>query len=245
MALTAHVALFQNRHHVPRFVKDYIYEEKKGGWDMMDIWEFQRVALHKFSQLKAKGVTYVSIYLSGLTSAVIAALNAAHAAGIKCKLFHYSFLTDRWLPQQLDFLSDDCNGALTVAERDMWEEDRIEKEKMSVNEYKEFCTYVKAYRDALDKYKDTVTEWHIVRANILYALPSRHRREYVELMRVYLCPQTLEETQMAKEVSYNVRLRNYMSAQREQERQRKESDARSRGGYCSKPPVKKYKKQRR
>jgi hypothetical protein len=127
----------------------------------------------------------------------------------------------------------------------MWEEDRIEKEKMSVNEYKEFCTYVKAYRDALDKYKDTVTEWHIVRSNIMYALPSRHRREYVELMRVYLCPQTLEETQMAKEVSYNVRLRNYMSTQREQERQRKESDARSGGGYCSKPPVKKYKKQRR
>lgn len=216
--LVKHVALFEERHIVPEWVKDHIFDKRPGGWDTLDIWEFQKVALEKFLRWQYDGVKTVYIYLSGLTTAVVSTINAAHKLGIYVKLFHYSYIINKWLPQTVECLTPPpgISHALTAAEIKDWERDRKAKSEMTDSEYGDFRFYVKAYLDLRDKYKDTVCcDWGFVRSGLQKSIKFP-RMDYIELMRPFLCPLNTQEMIDIRDkgMSYNEELRHYILQQR-------------------------------
>lgn len=262
--LVKHVALFEDRHTVPIWVKDHIFEKREEGWDTLDIWEFQRVALNKILRWKYEGIGTIYIYLSGLTTAVISALNAAYKAGVYVKLFHYSYMVDRWLPQNLDFLTAPSGVAstLTAAEIKQWELDRQLKAQLTDKEYGDYRFYIKSYLDLRDKYRDSTIDWSTIRKQ-LAASTKYPRMDYIDLMRPFLAPMDYQEMQDMKGESYNDTLRRFIirtrrntdptprnSTSREcttvqRETQRNKQGNKQTTGYCARPTLKKYKKQRK
>ena len=263
--LVKHVALFEDRHVVPSWVHDFIFEKRAEGWDTLDIWEFQRVALQRLLRWKYEGIGTIYVYLSGLTTAVISAVNAAYKAGIYVKLFHYSYMIDKWLPQNLDFLDAPPGvvNTLTAAELKQWNLDRELKAQLTDKEYGDFRYYVKIFLDLRDKYRDTTVDWGMLRKQLSNTI-KYPRMDFIDLMRPFLAPINYEELQDIKGESYNDTLRNYIiqtrrrtdptptSINTRKERQTtnstipaKKGNSELQQGYCTRPTLKKYKKQRK
>lgn len=103
-----HVALFEQRHVVPAYVKQAIFDLKpldpttgKFGWDPLDHEAFYNAACEKFFRWKAEGYTDVVIYLSGLIGATLEVINAATEAEMHLKFMHFSYNTGRWIAQYM------------------------------------------------------------------------------------------------------------------------------------------------
>ena len=96
------VALFMGRHEMPESVHDSIYAHNI---DPVDVATAERLALTKLRELAADGVVGINLYTTGLTMALLAALNAASRCGVEVKVWHYYFSADpnikRFYPQEI------------------------------------------------------------------------------------------------------------------------------------------------
>ena len=90
----AELALCASRHDIPQAVDGSIYENQIE--DPTDTLHMELVATRKFREL---GVKYVDIYVTGLTPALIAALNAARRLDVKVMLYHFDKTTGGYFSQ--------------------------------------------------------------------------------------------------------------------------------------------------
>lgn len=145
--LIKNVGLFEGRHPYPEFVKDYIFP-KNPAWGPLDFDEYQLFATERLLKWKSEGITGINVYLSGLTTAVIAVLNACFHCKMYAKLFHANFLTDTWLAQPVDFFDSQCNyKGLATNELKNYEEFKEVDKKLTIPEKTEI---VKEKRKELD-----------------------------------------------------------------------------------------------
>lgn len=89
----AEVALCAGRHDIPQAVDGCIFDEIE---DVTDVLHLEVVATRK---LRALGVKFIDLYVTGLTPALIATLNAAHTAKIVVMLYHYDCKTGEYFHQ--------------------------------------------------------------------------------------------------------------------------------------------------
>lgn len=209
-----YAALFKDRHYFPSYVQDCIFDGLAKGYDPMDSMTFKTEAIEKFLKWKYEGFDCVHIYMSGLVAATVAIINAAYASELPIKLYHYSFMQDKWLPQTVDFCATlGYNNNLTEREvRDLAYEVEIKRE-LTKNEYMNMIGYVRIYKDLLLKYKDepTLPPWQELR-NELYKQYRDVRYNILDLMQDHLYPVRSREF---KGETFNERLKRYIIKDRE------------------------------
>ena len=91
----AQVALCAGRHEIPQAVDGCIFETVADPTDVMGMY------YHAVEYFCKNGVEYVDIYVTGLTTALIATLNAAAVRDIKVTLMHYDRATGEYFPQEV------------------------------------------------------------------------------------------------------------------------------------------------
>lgn len=209
------MALFERRHYVPPYVLDSMFPLKENGYDPMDIQEFERIAIQNFIRWQAEGYEAVYIYLSGLVSATTTVINAAYKVGIYIRLYHFSFLTNKWLPQLVTPI-EQLYGPhpLDDDERLLWKEETIAKSQLTKNESLDLISYVRVYYELLHEYgsSNSEDEWVSIR-NKIYSTYSRIDNVYIELMKPYLC--------LVEDYS-TLRRREYTDVIREEMRRRRD-----------------------
>ena len=99
------VALFEDRHLFPDYVTDYVFGKDKS-WSPLDFIAFQQAAERRLLAWKAEGITGINLYLTGLTSATVAVINACYVCKMYLKLFYNNFLVNEWTPQRILFFED-------------------------------------------------------------------------------------------------------------------------------------------
>ena len=87
------LGLIRNRHEMP--VDDFIFETID---DVTDLDWLHQVSLDK---LKCLSSDKLGIYVTGLSTALVAALNACRYLGIDVELYHYNRDTDSYYAQQV------------------------------------------------------------------------------------------------------------------------------------------------
>ena len=87
------LGLIRNRHEMP--VDDFIFETID---DVTDLDWLHQVSLDK---LKCLSSDKLGIYVTGLSTALVAALNACRYLGINVELYHYNRDTDSYYAQQV------------------------------------------------------------------------------------------------------------------------------------------------
>lgn len=87
------LGLIRNRHQMP--VDDFIFDVID---DVTDLDWLHQVSLDK---LKCLSSNNVGIYVTGLSTALVAALNACRYLGINVELYHYNRDTDSYYAQQV------------------------------------------------------------------------------------------------------------------------------------------------
>ena len=80
------VSLFQHRHYMPESVQDAIYSTSI---DPINVAKAESLAMTKMEALVKDGVVGINLYTTGLTMALLAALNAAAKCGIEVKVWHF------------------------------------------------------------------------------------------------------------------------------------------------------------
>lgn len=85
--------LIRNRHQMP--VDDFIFESIN---DVTDLDWLHQVSLDKLRNLSSSNV---GIYVTGLSTALVAVLNACRYLGINVELYHYNRDTDSYYAQQV------------------------------------------------------------------------------------------------------------------------------------------------
>lgn len=203
------VALFQNRHRVPGYVKDWFFDYRKAGYNPLDIQQLQEIAKKKCLKWKAEGIQRVHIYLSGLTTACVAAINAVWETGMSAKLYHYSFLLDKWLPQTLEFFKDrdTTSSLLSQQEIEAWNEEEITRKELTVQEYMLFVGYARIFQDIMQEADSGFIDFDKVKQEI-HEKYVHVNDEYVNLMKPYL------DTRNKQEVPYSVKLREAIKRNR-------------------------------
>lgn len=196
------VALFQNRHRVPSYVKDWFFDERKNGYNPLDIKQLQDLAKEKCLKWKAEGIQRVHIYLSGLTSATVAALNAVWDTGMSAKLYHYSFLLDKWLPQTLAFFKDrdTTSSLMSSSELQAWNEEQEARKELTLTEYLLFVGYARIFQDVMQEADSGFIDFTKVKQDI-HDKYVHVNDTYIDLMKPYF------DTRKKQEVPYNVKLR--------------------------------------
>lgn len=92
--LCAELALCVGRHDIPQAVDGCIFEEEIE--DPTNTLKMEAIASRRFREL---GVEFCDIYVTGLTPALMSALNAARRAGITVTLYHYNKVTGDYFSQ--------------------------------------------------------------------------------------------------------------------------------------------------
>jgi len=94
------VGLIKGRHALPPDVKDYIFEGALPSEHIVDNAWLTESAKKALLRLGVRDE--VLIYVTGLTQALIATLNACRAYGIKVYLMHYDRESKGWWAQGVD-----------------------------------------------------------------------------------------------------------------------------------------------
>ena len=87
------IGLIRNRHQMP--VDDFIFDVID---DVTDLDWLHQVSLDK---LKCLSSDKLGIYVTGLSTALVAALNTCRYLGIDVELYHYNRDTDSYYAQQV------------------------------------------------------------------------------------------------------------------------------------------------
>ena len=87
------LALCQGRHEMPAEVAGSIFGQEV---DPLDIQGLEQKALDK-----VKGLDSLILYVTGLTVALVATLNACKKAGVKVVLMHYNRDAGSYYPQEV------------------------------------------------------------------------------------------------------------------------------------------------
>ena len=82
MKKTLCLALCQARHPMPAEVVGSIFNQEV---DPLDVQRLEQIAFNK-----VKGLDALTLYVTGLTVALVATLNACKKAGVKVVLMHYN-----------------------------------------------------------------------------------------------------------------------------------------------------------
>lgn len=178
------VALFEGRHPWPSFIKEFVYDSKSGGYDPRDFEVFEGLAIIKFLHWKAKGVKAINLYLSGLVAATVAVLNAAYTTGIYVKLFHYSSVSNNWIPQLCDFLKLPQGTVLTNEEVLSLEKEERAKKEITDLERRTIVSYVNLFNELYTNYDPNRFCWKDVHSYIIREYKNIIP-EYIDLMRPY------------------------------------------------------------
>lgn len=204
------VALFENRHRWPSNVTEYMYSDKYN-YDPRDFATFEGLATIKLLQWKAEGVVAINLYLSGLIGATIAAINAAHSVGIYVKLFHYSNLTNKWIPQLLDFMTPP-SGIILITEEDVKAEEAEERIKKSISYYTRrlIVAYVDIFNNLYNHYNPDRFTWEDVYSYITREYIN-YDKELLLLMKPYF-ENYKKEPEESEENLYATKLRRIFEA---------------------------------
>lgn len=215
--LIKYASLFKDRHYFPDYVKDFVFDGMQKGYDPMNMSTFRTEALEKFIQWKHHGFTSAHIYMSGLTTAAVEIINAAFLTGLPIRLFHYSFLQDKWLPQDIDaFTSIGYNISRTSREAQMWNTESQLKSELTKAEYINIVGYVRIYKDLLLKYRDKedeIPEWPELKKE-LYRTFRDIQSPMLELMATHLYP----IKHLVEGRTFNERIREEIIKRRGEER---------------------------
>ena len=227
--LIKYASLFRDRHYFPTYVKDHVFDGQTNLYEPMNIMVFKHDALTKFLKWKKQGFTCVYIYMSGLVTATIAVLNAAWLAEMPVKLYHFSFLQDKWLPQEIEFCSAlGYNSNITDRELNDWTREVEEKKELDVAEYQNLVGYVRIYKDLVLKYsKEPIPEWRQLKA-MLYKQYKDLKSDYLDMMSQHLYPLN----SLVEGRKYNERLKERIV--RDRESPRESYDSLSRGSVKAK-----------
>ena len=87
------LALCQGRHNMPVEVVGSIFCQEV---DPLDVQGLEQIALNK-----VKGIDSLTLYVTGLTVALVATLNACKKAGVKVTLMHYNKDNNSYYPQEV------------------------------------------------------------------------------------------------------------------------------------------------
>lgn len=87
------LALCQARHQMPTEVVGSIFSQEV---NPLDVQGLEQIALER-----VKGINSLTIYVTGLTVALVAALNACKKAGVKVVLMHYNRDNNCYYPQEV------------------------------------------------------------------------------------------------------------------------------------------------
>lgn len=91
------IGLIKGRHEIPQVERKYIFKEDI---DPIDVDGAQLKAFNVLSEIKAKDPqTWLDIYVTGLTMALIATLNAARQLDLNVTLYHFDRETGKYFPQ--------------------------------------------------------------------------------------------------------------------------------------------------
>lgn len=168
-----YVQLFEKRHPVPSYVKDSIYDIDETHTHILDFIKLEELAIAKFLRWRSQGVTSVYVYLSGLTTAAIAVLNAAFKTELYIKFYHYSFMQDEWLPQSIAYFNAAMPGnAPTTSEVELINKERSLRANLSDDQYAELISYMRIYKDVLQKVNQPGFDWELEMKNILHTYMS-------------------------------------------------------------------------
>lgn len=91
----ASMALCEGRHSIPQAVDGAIFGNTINPLDT------QGLQAEAESKLKALDIKSLDLYVTGLTVALIAVLNACRQLGIVVTLYHYDRESDNYYPQQV------------------------------------------------------------------------------------------------------------------------------------------------
>ncbi len=91
------LGLCQGRHSIPQ-VTEYIFTQEV---NPLDVDGLTRQAVTNLFKLKKQGVTTINLYVTGLTVALVAVINAAITHGITLILWHFDRESGNYYPQEL------------------------------------------------------------------------------------------------------------------------------------------------
>lgn len=185
MGIIKYSMVFNNRHPYPEYVKDTLFDSVSI-YDPRDTKFMEATIREKFRKWKDEGFSGVFLFLSGLISATVCAINVAYEEKMYLRLYHYSVITDSWLPQNVSVF-DGVNGyhnTLTMSE-----ELNLALEIQRTSSLGKYATallanYVLAYKDLERKNMHTVLDWDAERA-VLKGKLNPYIPPYVEAMRIY------------------------------------------------------------
>ena len=87
------LALCQARHEMPAEVVGSIFSQEV---NPLDVQGLEQIAFER-----VKGINSLTLYVTGLTVALVAALNACKKAGVKVMLMHYNRDNNCYYPQEV------------------------------------------------------------------------------------------------------------------------------------------------
>ena len=211
-----YAAMFRDRHYFPAYVKDYVFDGQTNTYEPMNIGTFKNDALNKFLKWKKQGFTCVYVYMSGLLTATISMLNAAWLAEMPIKLYHFSFLQDMWLPQEIEFSSAlGYNSNITDRELNAWVKEVEDKKELDVSEYQNLVGYVRIFKDLVLKYsKEPIPDWRQLKG-MLFKQYKDLRSDYLDMMAQHLYPLN----SLVEGRKYNERLKERILRDRESPRE--------------------------
>ncbi len=91
------LGLCQGRHSIPQ-VSSYIFAQEV---NPLDVDGLTRQAVISLYNLKKQGITAIDLYVTGLTVALVAVINAAISHGIILTLYHFDRESGNYYPQEL------------------------------------------------------------------------------------------------------------------------------------------------
>lgn len=185
MALIKYAMLFNNRHPYPEYVRDTLFDSS-AIYDPRDTIYMDTTIREKLRKWKSAGFSGVHLFLSGLVAATVSAINVAYEEHLYLRIYHYSVITDSWLPQNISVF-DGMNGyknTLTMSEElnlalEVQRTASLGKYAISL-----LANYVLVYKDLERKNQYSVVDWDAEKAALRGKLYP-YVPPYVEAMRVY------------------------------------------------------------
>ena len=86
-------ALCEGRHEMPEEIEGAIFSNTI---DPLDIDEMEKIASDKL-----EGVQFLTLYVTGLSVALVAVINICHQKGIELVLMHFDRATGNYYPQEV------------------------------------------------------------------------------------------------------------------------------------------------
>jgi hypothetical protein len=98
--MTKNIGVCKGRHEIPSVTGGYIFSREIPAEMLVNPLALEDEALNNLSNLLS-GNTDVNLYVSGLTVAVMATVNACKALGLKVTLMHFNRENGEYYPQEI------------------------------------------------------------------------------------------------------------------------------------------------